>query len=30
TVERLNVRYETFQEEFSSILQRQLHADDDE
>lgn len=30
TVERLNVRYDTFQEEFSSILQRQLHADDDQ
>lgn len=28
-VERLNVRYETFQEEFSSILQRQLHSDDE-
>ncbi|HET8898451.1 MAG TPA: protein TolQ [Rhodanobacteraceae bacterium] len=27
-VERLSVRYDTFQEEFSSILQRQLHADD--
>ena len=27
-VERLNVRYETFAEEFSSILQRQSHLDD--
>jgi biopolymer transport protein TolQ len=27
-VERLNVRYETFAEEFSSILQRQSHADE--
>jgi biopolymer transport protein TolQ len=27
-VERLAVRYDTFQEEFSSILQRQLHADE--
>jgi biopolymer transport protein TolQ len=27
-VERLNVRYETFAEEFSSILQRQSHAED--
>lgn len=29
-VERLNVRYDTFQDEFSSILQRQLHADNDD
>jgi biopolymer transport protein TolQ len=27
-VERMNVRYETFAEEFSSILQRQAHAED--
>lgn len=27
-LERLTVRYETFQEEFSSVLQRQMHADD--
>ena len=27
-VERMNVRYETFAEEFSSILQRQSHAED--
>ncbi len=27
-VERLETRYDTFQEEFSSILQRQVHADD--
>jgi len=27
-VERINVRYETFTEEFSSILQRQSHLDD--
>ena len=27
-VERLAVRYEAFAEEFSSILQRQLHVDD--
>jgi biopolymer transport protein TolQ len=27
-VERLTVRYETFAEEFSSILQRQSHLDD--
>jgi biopolymer transport protein TolQ len=27
-VERLESRYDTFQEEFSSILQRQVHADD--
>jgi biopolymer transport protein TolQ len=27
-VERLNVRYETFAEEFSSILQRQSHVDE--
>ena len=26
--ERLAVRYETFSEEFSSILQRQTHADE--
>jgi biopolymer transport protein TolQ len=26
--ERMAVRYETFSEEFSSILQRQTHADD--
>ena len=29
-VERLSLRYDTFQEEFSSILQRQLHADDED
>jgi biopolymer transport protein TolQ len=28
-VERLNVRYETFAEEFSSILQRQSHVEDE-
>jgi biopolymer transport protein TolQ len=27
-VERIATRYDTFQEEFSSILQRQIHADD--
>jgi biopolymer transport protein TolQ len=27
-VERLNSRYETFQDEFSTILQRQAHAGD--
>jgi biopolymer transport protein TolQ len=27
-VERLSVRYESFAEEFSSILQRQSHAED--
>jgi biopolymer transport protein TolQ len=27
-VERMSVRYDTFSEEFSSILQRQAHADD--
>jgi biopolymer transport protein TolQ len=27
-VERIEVRYDTFQEEFSSILQRQAHAED--
>ena len=27
-VDRLNVRYEAFAEEFSSILQRQAHIDD--
>ena len=27
-VERINVRYETFTEEFSSILQRQSHLED--
>ena len=27
-VERMNVRYETFAEEFSSILQRQSHLDE--
>ena len=27
-VERLETRYDTFQEEFSSILQRQVHTDD--
>ena len=27
-VERLSVRYESFAEEFSSILQRQSHADE--
>jgi biopolymer transport protein TolQ len=27
-VERLSVRYESFAEEFSSILQRQAHAED--
>lgn len=27
-VERINVRYEAFSEEFSSILQRQVHVDD--
>ncbi|MBS0382831.1 MAG: protein TolQ [Proteobacteria bacterium] len=27
-LERLTLRYETFQEEFSSVLQRQMHADD--
>ncbi|HVU83075.1 MAG TPA: protein TolQ [Rhodanobacteraceae bacterium] len=27
-LERLTVRYDTFQEEFSSVLQRQMHADD--
>jgi biopolymer transport protein TolQ len=26
--ERMAVRYDTFSEEFSSILQRQTHADD--
>ena len=27
-LDRLTLRYETFQEEFSSVLQRQMHADD--
>jgi biopolymer transport protein TolQ len=27
-VERISVRYDTFSEEFSSILQRQAHADE--
>ena len=27
-VERLNVRFDAFQEEFSSILQRQAHVED--
>jgi biopolymer transport protein TolQ len=27
-VERLNSRYETFQDEFSTILQRQTHVGD--
>jgi biopolymer transport protein TolQ len=27
-VERMSVRYDTFSEEFSSILQRQAHADE--
>jgi biopolymer transport protein TolQ len=27
-VDRLSVRYDTFQEEFSQILQRQAHHDD--
>jgi len=27
-LDRLTMRYETFQEEFSSVLQRQMHADD--
>jgi biopolymer transport protein TolQ len=27
-VERIASRYEVFQEEFSSVLQRQIHADE--
>src|SRR5574337_26116 len=27
-LERITIRYDTFQEEFSSVLQRQMHADD--
>jgi biopolymer transport protein TolQ len=29
-VERTSVRYDTFSEEFSSILQRQAHLDDED